>query len=242
MMAKKIARTGIDISARMFYAALVCVSTEEKRYYLKGVHVEPHPEKGAVLVATDGHRMVVLHDEAGYAGRKAIIPADKELIAVLARVTKPADDDARLRVDKDGIVSIEAASYRAAKNTLIDGTFPDWADVIRPVLAAFRRKEVAWASFNPRYLADFGKVADRLAINRDSAIRVAAPDPGSAALILFEGDRSVFGVLMPMRGSANTNTGVPIFMRPILSALRREKRPTLATKRAAKGKPRRRAA
>jgi hypothetical protein len=218
----KVRRTGIDIDARMFYAALVCVSTDETRYYLNGVHVEPHPEKGAVLVATDARRMIVLHDAAGYAGRTAIVSADKELVKALAAATKQPGSP-RLLIDKDGIVSLDAVSYRAARNTLIEGTFIDWANVILPVLAAFRRKEVAWATFNPCYLADFGKVADRLGLNRrNTAIRVAAPDPGAAALILFAGLTNVFGVLMPMRGEIDT--GVPIFMRPILSAMKKPRR------------------
>ena len=37
-------------------AALVCVSTEETRYYLRGVHVEPDADD-VVLVSTDGHRL-----------------------------------------------------------------------------------------------------------------------------------------------------------------------------------------
>ena len=37
-------------------AALVCVSTEETRYYLRGVHVQPDADD-VVLVSTDGHRL-----------------------------------------------------------------------------------------------------------------------------------------------------------------------------------------
>ena len=41
------------------------VSTEEARYYLTGIYIERHPVKGVVMVATDGHRMAVIHDENG---------------------------------------------------------------------------------------------------------------------------------------------------------------------------------
>lgn len=51
-------------NADLFRIAYSCVSTEETRYYLNGVHLEPHPCGGAFMVATDGHRLIVVHDES----------------------------------------------------------------------------------------------------------------------------------------------------------------------------------
>ena len=45
-----------SIPTDVLRAALVCVSTEETRYYLRGVHVEPDADD-VVLVSTDGHRL-----------------------------------------------------------------------------------------------------------------------------------------------------------------------------------------
>lgn len=52
----------IRVDANLLRLAHMAISKEETRYYLNGVHIEPHPVRGAILVATDGHRMVVIHD------------------------------------------------------------------------------------------------------------------------------------------------------------------------------------
>lgn len=36
------------------------------RYFLNGFHVKPHPEKGVILTATDGHCLINIHDEDGF--------------------------------------------------------------------------------------------------------------------------------------------------------------------------------
>ena len=39
----------------------------DARYYLEGIYIEPHEADGAYLVATDGHRLCVIHDESAQA-------------------------------------------------------------------------------------------------------------------------------------------------------------------------------
>jgi hypothetical protein len=199
----------IKVSAVMFAAATICVSREETRYYLGGVYIHPHPEKGALLVATDGHRLVVIHDEAGACATPAIVKADKEALHSLTRVK---EDDALL-VDSAGIVAIPGF-YVGAKPAVIDGTFPDYARVIRPVLANVRKKLSAPASFNPDYITDFGRLGTRL--NKNShPIRIVTFDESSAALILWPTIGNAFGLLMPMK--TNNLSALPAFIRPVLS-------------------------
>ena len=45
----------LPVPAAMLRAALICASTEQVRYYLNGVYVDP---KG-YLVSTDGHRAFI---------------------------------------------------------------------------------------------------------------------------------------------------------------------------------------
>lgn len=52
----------------------------DPRYYLKGFHVKPHPEKGVILTATDGHCLVTIHDEDGFSDGEYIYPISKELV------------------------------------------------------------------------------------------------------------------------------------------------------------------
>lgn len=225
----------ITVSARMFHAAMVCVSTEDVRYYINGVHIEPHPDKGAVLVATDGHRMLVCHDEDARCDRSVIVRVQgkegRALSEALARASRA--EDVRLTVDEAGVVTVPGG-FRATENTLIDGTFPEWPKVVRPIRAGLRTKAVAHAAFNPRYMASFARVAERLdPADGSPSIRIVSTDEGTAALVLFGGQPAVFGLLMPMR--VEVGTALPAFMRPILSALPRERKPKAETP-ARKGK------
>ncbi|MGI2095508.1 hypothetical protein [Shewanella glacialipiscicola] len=53
---------------------------DDVRDYLKGFHIKPHPEKGVVLTATDGHCLVTIHDEDGFSDGEYIYPITKELV------------------------------------------------------------------------------------------------------------------------------------------------------------------
>src|SRR5882724_168719 len=48
------------------------ISQEDFRYYLNGFAIEPHPNKGVVIVATDGHKLGAFHDESGACDSKMI--------------------------------------------------------------------------------------------------------------------------------------------------------------------------
>lgn len=62
-----------DIDADLFLRVRRAQGVEEVRYYLTGVLIEPHPEKGAWLVATDGRAMLVGRDKTAIAPRAAVI-------------------------------------------------------------------------------------------------------------------------------------------------------------------------
>ena len=56
------------------------VAKNDSRYFLKGFHVKPHPEKGVILTATDGHCLVTIHDEDGFSDGEYIYPISKDLV------------------------------------------------------------------------------------------------------------------------------------------------------------------
>ncbi len=53
--------------------AAAFVSTEATRYYLNGVYVHPVETGGVNIVATDGHRMLIVHDKHGFASEGMIV-------------------------------------------------------------------------------------------------------------------------------------------------------------------------
>lgn len=61
------------VSADLFRRAWFALSTEETRYYLNGVFVEPCPEGGALLTATDGHCLLSFRDPRGVVQGSGIV-------------------------------------------------------------------------------------------------------------------------------------------------------------------------
>lgn len=142
--------------ADLFRACLRFVSTEETRYYLNGVLVQPHPERGVYLVATDGHRMAVVYDENGYARREAILrptlkvteykPTAKQgdlfitarsgagrTIAESYLNEWPVTDRGRwqdIAYDPLSVERFDAMRRGVNVVTEIDGSFPDWRRVV----------------------------------------------------------------------------------------------------------------
>lgn len=211
----------VNVSARYFSAALICASKEETRLpAIQGVHIEPHPEKGALLVATDGRRMLVIHDENGKCRNGVTVSADKMLRAVADK----CQDADRLLINKAGIAEIPAR-YQSDKSCLIPEAYPLWAKVVAPVRSACAAKLCAFATFNPKLLGDFKKIAARLGAGDSSAraIRLVTPEDSGAALILFPRFEHAFALTMPMH-FPDTGSALPIWMKPVLAKPAKSKR------------------
>ena len=108
-----------------------CISTEETRYYLNGVHLCRHPERGTLRsVATDGHRMAVIDGPVlATEVLNAILPTGF-VRAILTLINPKGNDTVTLAMNTArprarvtcGPVQIDAK--------LIDGKFPDYTRVV----------------------------------------------------------------------------------------------------------------
>lgn len=208
-----------SLSLRGIKAVLPAVSTEETRYYLNGIHVEPSPAGGVLMVATDGHRLHAWHDVYGSIDKPAIV---KIPTAVLKAKADRACTEARIVID-DLRVSLEgrtgasqpwepqfAMVALAASDLIIEGTFPDWRRVVPALPDSTLPKSVP--AFDPVYLIDFAAVA-KAAVNADGqirnkhskpvtgTIRIVASDENSPALVRVADAPQFLGVLMPKRWS-----------------------------------------
>jgi DNA polymerase-3 subunit beta len=172
----------LTIPTAYLKAALICASTEQARYYLNGVYVDP---KG-FIVSTDGHRLfcaqIDLGDQAPFDGW--IIPRD----AIKQALNGYKGDVIEITQTRVGVVSCRP----------IDGTFPDW----RRAMPEKEPTQVP-AQFNPAYVADFGKIGDLLAGKKKASVLPCQihhngdqPTP-----ITFGHTADCFGVLMPIRSS-----------------------------------------
>jgi hypothetical protein len=197
----------INVDANLFRAAAVCQSDEEVRYYINGVYVTRHPQGGAVLVSTDGHRLFVALDQNGRVGAAKIIRLGSQ--GLKACVARKGDDVRRLVIDKAGNAEIVNV-WKSEKSTFVDGTYPDWRKVV-PV----QKWKNAPASFNGKYLGSFGRIAAMLTEDSTSIRVLTGSDGSSPALVLFPYFDAAFGILMPMRSPEPE--GLPAWMRPVMN-------------------------
>lgn len=197
-----------SIRSDYYRACAVFASTEEIRPYLKGVHIEPHPVEGVILVATDGHRMLVAHDPDGHCAGPAIVSVTGATLK--AGKGKKSDGPYGRRFEAVSEDQINVLSLLDGKRECecawrIDASYVDWRRVLPTPSKSPKRP-----SFNPHYLADFAKVSDELLIDRPTLFIQPNGESGAALITLTHAH--VFGVLMPVR--ADHVPGLPYFMSP----------------------------
>lgn len=210
----------IRINANLFRMVYSAVSKEETRYYLNGVKIEAHPEKGALLIATDGHRMIVAHDETGVCDTPAIVRIPSFVRAqcknaVMFKAYRVLEIDAEKRSASLREVTPEEKGKPektddivTAYNVIIDGTFPDWRRVVPQGGPATGE----YAAFNPRFMkeiAALGEDVKRTMNTSEFAMKIECRGSMDPIVIRF-GQSPVFGVLMPMRHSIDG--WLPAFM------------------------------
>lgn len=83
----------VSLSARVFGAALLAVSTEETRFYLNGVYVSPCAAGGVTAVATNGHLLVAIHDPSGEANAGWICPVPDHMRQFMLANLEPRPSD-----------------------------------------------------------------------------------------------------------------------------------------------------
>lgn len=208
------------LNAGLFYAAHMFVSSEPTRYYLHGVYVEPHPEQGVNLTATDGRQIVMVHDRDGMAKKPAILTLDRRDLARLKPVRgkngntfdnlviresdglHPGQFLAEIRDKSDTIKSIMLARE-------IDGTFPDYRRVV-PTYAPDRGTPETYGCM-PHQLAAFASAGTLIGIAldisfTDPAVGIALGGTATTpSLISFGPAQVAFAILAPTRVTCHTS-------------------------------------
>jgi DNA polymerase III sliding clamp (beta) subunit (PCNA family) len=176
----------MKITASLYAAALAVAAIKDVRFYLNGVLVQPCKAGGALLVGTDGHRLLAVWDaeatdvpEAG-----CIVPRLK----LSAAAVKPGSGS--LEFDGARVTLPDGATLPA---TYIDGRYPDWR-VVLPLNA----KEGAISTFNPELLDGLDSVA-RAFGQKYNAIELAGTGEGRAILVRYPIAVPAIGVIMPIR-------------------------------------------
>jgi hypothetical protein len=205
-----------NVNANLFRAVAMFQSTEKTRYYLAGVQIEPHPCGGVFLVATDGHRMLVVHDKTGVidAGEHGLIVSLDAAALKACKMDQREKNPRRVigaaigapawvaTVDYDnGAPMLDTAeNVHMIKDWHVDGTFPDW----RRVLPRFDADTPApaFASYNLALLSSFADAGRILSDSKNPPATAIRHNPEGPALLRFFGVEHAFGVIMPMRNDS----------------------------------------
>lgn len=184
----------MDLNIRILKAAAIATSKEQTRYYLNGVAIQSD-EKGAYIVATDGHRLLAFRQtEEGGESVNIIIPND---IVAQIKLNKHVEIAELTRESVTHWRIKYCGTYISFAP--VDGTFPDWRRIIPS------ETDGRPAQFNPAYIGDFVKVKKALGANT-FAIAYNGDGP---ALVTFGDDVDGFGAIMPMRANFTIPTRKP---------------------------------
>lgn len=203
------------VNPKYFAAISTFAALKDVRYYLKGVHIERHPEKGVLMVGTNGHVLSVIHDPEGWIeeGRDSLIVGDitKPLISACLRKNNKSHLPLKgLYVAENfSIVSccddpepFGAATDATIRTSIVDGVFPNWRRAADVKISPVQRFPI----LNGKYISMYAKAADILTDNKFGCaldFRTSSADdkvivriPHHEVLDLF------FGMIMPLRFDA----------------------------------------
>jgi hypothetical protein len=182
------------ILAQYYADAGAFVTKEESRYSLDSLRLEPHPEKGVVIVATDGHTMGVFHDRGGEC------PAEGITLRFDSCLAEMCGAERTLEINDDGSASVLNRGREDVRFSRIesDGSFPAW----RPALPKWT-PEIERNDYNPEYLERCAKLAGHpyphLAIwSGTDGTQVTHGKDRAAVVRPYERDDCFF-LVMPMR-------------------------------------------
>jgi hypothetical protein len=199
----------ITITSRYVPILAEFMAKNDIRYYLNGIYVEPHPEQGVILIATDGHAMVFIHDKDGKANGSYICALPKQIVsACSAKKLKDISKNPQVLrfVGNAGYVlshkdtdptDIGKWHLHTAYCEIIEGKFPDWKKVIPRDLKPADRIEVNAVLLNKiTKTAKISSFASPITVFTNGAND--KKDAG-AMLIRVDSMPELFAIVMPMR-------------------------------------------
>lgn len=173
------------LATDLLKAALICASSEESRYYLRGVHLATSGH----MVTTDGHRMFVAR-LAERPTADVIVPYDAVAAALKMAGARVKEIEIDLTANRIGQISFQP----------VDGTFPNWRAVVptgeeNPSSKPELNDGPENVHFNHAYIGDLAKMGKAL----DGASMLHPRSASHPCLVTFGERADCFAVLMPMR-------------------------------------------
>lgn len=184
----------ISVNAKLLRIASMLSDKGSVRYYLGGVYVEKADE-GVILVATDGHRLIVINDKTGKCGEESKIIRLSKNIILETKKSKLEKEERLVEVSEDGELTIrhqpDGKKIVTYTDCFIDGTFPKWRSAFK-----WDIEQPSPSAFNAKYLNDFGRASKEL--NGSEFISIKGTENGPSIVNFYNCDYA-FGVIMPVR-------------------------------------------
>lgn len=179
------------INALAVKIAYPFMAKEDIRFYLNGLNIRPLEDGSVMIVATDGHRYLVVHDQKGYAEKEMIVSIKKDCL-------KSATSKSTFDVMSNGSAFINDENgmplFVQPGTSLIEAEFPR----IENVVSTLGYAEGISGAINPSYLKDALAVGQHF-----NSIRFFTKDQDGALVFVVGGmgDLEVFGGIMKLRES-----------------------------------------
>jgi hypothetical protein len=179
------------INALAVKIAFPFAAKDDIRFYLNGLNIRPLEDGSVMIVATDGHRYLVVRDQKGYAEKEVIVSVKKDSL-------KSANSKNTFDVMSNGSAFVNDEHgmplFVQPGSSLVEGEFPR----IESVVSTIGYKEGISGAINPSYLKD------ALALGQHfNSIRFFTKDQDGALVFVVGGmgDLEVFGGIMKLRES-----------------------------------------
>lgn len=158
-----------NVNPKYFAAINLFAADKDVRFYLCGVRIEPHPVKGALLIATNGSAIAILHDPDGFCREPIIVGEIGKDLQRACKSSKPKlpYTEQRLWIGAQSAVLCEGREepahpfdsdvVHASRIKLIDAKYPDWRRILPK-----DHGDGVMPSVSPYYLARLSAAQDIL--------------------------------------------------------------------------------
>lgn len=175
---------------------------DDVRWYLEGIYIEPHEVSGAYLVATDGHRLLAIHDETAEVDAPMLVNPVQLLIAQ-AKGAVLADFDGRCCDLQDE----EEQFILRAPAPLIEAHYPDWRSVV-PVVEG----EPQVGTLSQDLIVSIGKAPWKKGSAKGAMFHLSGPN--KATTVRLPELPEILIIIMPMQHDAIQRTPEWLRKRP----------------------------
>ena len=186
------------------------MAVKDVRFYLNGFHVKQHPDCGVILTATDGYRMVTIHDKDGQSDGEYILPISKPLLAASKKTNIDGlplnsvqfidnkafvlcwSDDAEFDFfENDDESPMSQVSY-VEYITQIDGRFPNTSRIFKD----FELKPVNYIGVNVEYI---GKLKSVCTTKKFPQLNLMLSGSDGKIVSVSGYNKEIVAVVMPAR-------------------------------------------